>query len=75
MRVFEIRDQLTIISDVVDDAELVTTTFNGFPSSWDRFVQGICARRKLPKFDKLWGDCTQEEEDYILRHKEDVLYA
>jgi len=61
MRVSQIRDQLAVIGDVVDDAELVTTTLNGFPSSWDTFVQGICARRKLPKFDKLWGDCTQEE--------------
>jgi hypothetical protein len=45
----------------VDDAELVTTTINGLPSSWDAFVQGICARRKLPKFDKLRTDCVQEE--------------
>jgi hypothetical protein len=49
----------------VDDAELVTTTLNGFPSSWDPFVQGICARNKLPKFDKLWSDCTQEESRLI----------
>jgi hypothetical protein len=32
-----------------------------FPSSWDPFVQGICARSKFPKFDKLWTNCTQEE--------------
>jgi hypothetical protein len=49
----------------VDDVELVTTTLNGFPSSWDPFVQGICTRSKLPKFDKLWSDCTQEESRLI----------
>jgi hypothetical protein len=43
----------------------VTTILNGFPSSWDTFVQGICARRKFPKFDKLWTDCTQEESRLI----------
>jgi hypothetical protein len=43
----------------------VTTTLNGFPSSWDPFVQGICARSKLPKFDMLWTDCTQEESRLI----------
>jgi hypothetical protein len=49
----------------VDDAELMTTTLNGFPSSWDAFVQGIFARSKLPKFDKLWKDYTQEESRLI----------
>jgi hypothetical protein len=34
---------------------------NGFPPSWDPFFQGSFARRKLPKFDKLWADCSQEE--------------
>jgi hypothetical protein len=59
MRILQIKDQLATIGDSLDDAELVTT-LNGFPSSWDPFVQGICARSKLPKFDKLWTDCTQE---------------
>jgi hypothetical protein len=39
----------------------VTTTLNGFPTFWIPFVQGVCARSKLPKFDKLWEDCTHEE--------------
>jgi hypothetical protein len=48
----------------------VTTTFNGFPSSWDPFIQGICTRRKFPKFNKLWEDCTQEESRLISKsHK------
>jgi len=61
MRVSHMKDQLAAIGDVVDDVELVTTTLNGIPPSWNALVHGICARRKLPKFDKLWGDCTQEE--------------
>jgi hypothetical protein len=65
MRISQIKDQLAAIGDSMDDAELVTTTLNGFPSSWDPFVQGICARSKLPKFDKLWTDSTQEESRLI----------
>jgi len=65
MRISQIKDQLAAIGDSVDDAELVTTTLNGFPSSWDPFVQGICARGKLSKFDKLWTDCTYEESRLI----------
>ena len=70
MKISQIKDQLAVIGDSVDDVELMTTTLNGFPSSWDAFVQGICARRKLPKFDKLWLDCIQEESRLISKsHK------
>jgi hypothetical protein len=65
MRISQIKDQLVSIGDPVEDTELVTTTLNGFPSSWDPFVQGICARSKFPKFNKLWEDCTQEESRLI----------
>jgi hypothetical protein len=58
-------NQLAGIVDSLDDVELVTTTLNGFTSSWDAFVQGICARIKLPKFDKLWTDYVQEESRFI----------
>jgi hypothetical protein len=65
MRIVEIKDQLATIEDSVDDVELVGTMLNGFPPSWDPLVQGICARSKLPKFDNLWTDCTQEESRLI----------
>jgi hypothetical protein len=53
MRVSQIRDQLATIGDVINDKDLVTTILNGFPTFWIPFVQGVCARTKLPKFDKL----------------------
>jgi hypothetical protein len=34
---------------------------NGFPGSWEPFVQRICAQEKLPPFDRMWIDCIQEE--------------
>ena len=37
------------------------TTLNGLPRSWDAFIQAICARNKLVKFNKLWEECSQEE--------------
>ena len=52
-RVSQIKDQLAAIGDPVEEKEFVLTTLNGFPSSWDVFVQGICARKKLPKFDRI----------------------
>ena len=30
-------------------------------ASLDSFIQGICARKKLVKFSRLWEECSQEE--------------
>ena len=37
------------------------TTLNGLPRSWDSFIQGICARKKLVNFNRLWEEFSQEE--------------
>ena len=37
------------------------TTLNGLPPYWESFIQTISGQTKLPKFDKLWEDFTQEE--------------
>jgi hypothetical protein len=81
MRVSHIRDQFASIADVISDKDLVTTTLNGFPTFWIPFVQGVCARSKLPKFDKLWVDCTHEEsrladqQKRLIVDEEEVLTA
>ena len=57
MRIAQIRDQLVAIGEAIEDTELVNVALNGFPKPWEPFVQGICAREKLPSFDRLWIDC------------------
>ena len=37
------------------------TTLNALPRSRDSFIKGICTRKKLIKFNRLWEECTQEE--------------
>jgi hypothetical protein len=39
------------------------------PRSWESFIQGICSRRKLTKFSRLWEDCTQEEARMVAREE------
>ena len=60
MRITELRDKLRSSVDNIEEKEFVMTTLNGFPASWESFIQTISGRTKLPKFDKLWADCTQE---------------
>jgi hypothetical protein len=69
MRVSQIRDQLAAIGDAISEKDLITTTINGFPTFWIPFVQGVCARSKLPKFDKLWAYSTHEESRLANQHK------
>ena len=48
---------------------MVMTTLNGLPRSWDSFIQGICSKRRLIKFSRLWEDCTQEEARPVAREE------
>ena len=52
-RVFQIKEQLEVVEEKVEEGEIVMTTLNGLPRSWVSFIQGICARRKLISFNRL----------------------
>ena len=45
------------------------TTLNGLPRSWDSFIQGICSRKKLIKFSRLWEEFSQEEAPIAAREE------
>ena len=60
-RVSQIKEQLEAMDEEVENAEIVMTTLNGLPKTWDSFIQGIYAKKKLVKFSKLWEECSQEE--------------
>ena len=68
-RVSHIKDQREAIEENVEQGEIVVTTFNGIPRSWDSFIQGICARNKLIKFNILQEECTQEEARLVSREE------
>ena len=68
-RVSQIKEQLEGIKENIEEGEIVMTTMNGLPRSWDSFIQGICARKKLIKFSRLWEECTQEEARLVSREE------
>ena len=45
------------------------TTLNGLPPSWESFIQTISGQTRLPKFDKLWVDCTKEKTRIASRQR------
>ena len=60
-RVSQIKEQLEAVDEEVENVEIVMTTLNGLPKTWDSFIQGICARKKLVNFSRLWEEFSQEE--------------
>ena len=60
-RVSQIKEQLEVVDGEVENAEIVMTTLNGLPRSWDSFIQGIYARNKLVKISRLWEEFSHEE--------------
>ena len=60
-RVSQIKEQLEAVDEEVENVEIVMTTLNGLPRSWDSLIQVICARKKLVKFSRLWEEFSQEE--------------
>ena len=51
MKVSQLRDQLKSIGDLIEDAKLVMVNLNELPSSLESFIQSVCGREVLPKFD------------------------
>lgn len=52
-RVFQVRDELAVVGEVVDSAELIRVALNGFSKSWESFVPGIVARENMPSWERL----------------------
>ena len=46
IRISQIKEKLQAGKEEVKNAEVVMTTLNGLPRSWDSFIQVMCARRK-----------------------------
>ena len=69
-RVSQIKEQLEEFEENVE-GDIVMTTLNGLHRSWDSFIQGICVKKWLISFNRLWEECTQEEARFITREEKE----
>jgi hypothetical protein len=60
-KIAQTRDQPTIIGIAVDDNDLVQTTVDGLPNSWEIFLSSVNGREVHRNFKRLWHDCLEEE--------------
>ena len=68
----QIKEQFEAVKEAVKNAEVVTTTLNGLPGSWDSFIQRICARRKGLLSADSWKS-THKKKIKLSPSKEDPL--
>ena len=45
-RVSQIKEQLAVVEEEVENTKVVIATLNGLPGSWDSFTRRMCSRRK-----------------------------
>ena len=57
-RISQIKEHFEAVDEEVENVVIVMTTLNGLPRTWDSFIQGIYARKKLVTFNILWEECS-----------------
>ena len=60
-KIAQTQDQLAAIGVEVDDDDLVQTTVDGLPESWETFLSSVNGREVQSNFETLWHDCLEEE--------------
>ena len=55
------KDELSVVVEIVLDSKLVRIALRGFTKEWDMFVKCVVGREKLPNWSKMSDDFTREE--------------
>ena len=60
MHKYFMKDQIESINVETDEDDLLQTTIDGLPASWETFLVVVNGREEHPNFEILWHDCIQE---------------
>ena len=66
-RVSQIKEQFEVVGEYVEKGEVVMTTLNGLPRSWDSFIQGIWYAVEIcfENVTLVWSVCLHSYVDSI----------
>jgi hypothetical protein len=59
--VYQVKDDLDTIGEVVIDSELVTISLKGFTKDWEFFVKCVVGHENIANWSRFWEDFTPEE--------------
>jgi hypothetical protein len=54
VRIYQLRDQLQDIEEIISEKELVNIVLNGLPKTCDVFAASMNTRKEYPTFEELW---------------------
>ena len=57
MRIFDIRDQLQDLGEVMSDREMTTIVLNALPEEWGNFTSSFYGKKEATPFQDLWSLC------------------
>ena len=69
-RVVEIKDQLGNVVEEIPEKELFIYILRGLSNAWESFVQSVTGLDNLPKYDRLWAHCVEEEARIMAEFEE-----
>lgn len=55
----QVWDELVGVGEIVANNDLVSLAL--LDKSWENFQDAVSGRENLPNWERLWGDCVQEE--------------
>ena len=55
------RDELSNVGITTADDDMVSLSILNLPKSWNSYQDSVNGREKLPDWERLWSDLTQEE--------------
>jgi len=70
MKIYEMRDQLQELGEVMSDIEMTTVVLNALPKDWGNFTSSIYAKKEATTLSEMWSLCRTKETK--LKAKEDV---
>jgi hypothetical protein len=74
VRIYQLRDQLQAIEEIISEKELVNIVLNGLPKTWDAFASSMNTRKEYTTFEELWTCCAQEESRINAKEKPQKKY-
>jgi len=61
MKIFEMRDQLQELWEIMSDKEMTTVVLNALPKEWGNFTSSIYAKKEATTLSEMWSLCRTKE--------------
>ena len=58
-KISQVKDQIASIGMEMDEDDILQTSIEGLPTSWETFLVVVSGREEKTNFERIWHDCIQ----------------